>query len=295
MSLLQFLKLLVLAAAWGGSFLFMRIAAPELGPIWLIEVRVLLAGLLLLPVLLKQGLWAEMCSRWRSLVVVGLLNSAIPFSLLAFASLSLPAGMTSILNGTVPFFGVAVAYVWLQEKLTLSRVLGLVVGFSGVVVLVGLRETALTMDVLVAIAAGLVAALLYAIAAPYVRLHLDGVSPLVITTGSLLSAAIVLLPLLPLTVPNAFPSPVSIYSVLGLAILSTSFAYLLYFQLIHEIGPTRSLMVAYLIPLFAILWGAWVLREAVTLSMLLGGGLVLLGTAIANQVLTLTPGRSANR
>ena len=134
---LQIVELLSLAAVWGGSFLFMRIAAPEFGPIWLIEIRVLLAALTLLPLLLKQGLWHELQRHRRALMVVGLLNSALPFSLLAFTSLFLPAGMTAILNGTVPFFGVAVAYVWLREPLTLSRLLGLLLGFVGVVVLVG--------------------------------------------------------------------------------------------------------------------------------------------------------------
>jgi drug/metabolite transporter (DMT)-like permease len=285
---IQFLELLILAAVWGGSFLFMRVAAPELGPIWLVELRMLLAGLMLLPLLLKQGLWSQMRSHWRSLLLVGLLNSAIPFSLLSFTSLFLPAGVTAILNGTVPFFGVAVAYIWLRETLTWNRIAGLIVGFLGVVVLVGLRGTVLTADLLLAISAGLCAALMYAIAAPYVRLHLRQVSPLAISTGSLLGAALCLSPLLPFTQPGQLPSPATLWSLLGLSFLSTAFAYLLYFRLIHEIGSTRALTVAYLIPLFAMFWGALILQESITLSMIVGGGLVLLGTALANQVLDLS-------
>ncbi len=284
---LQIAELFLLAALWGGSFLFMRIAAPELGPIWLIEARVLLSGITLLPLLLYQRLWPQMQSHWRALMVVGLLNSALPFSLLAFTSLSLPAGMTAILNGTVPFFGVAVAYFWLQEHLSLHRVGGLGVGFAGVVVLVGLRPTALTPGFAIAIAAGLCAACLYAIAAPFIRLHLDGVPSLVIATGSQLSAALFLVPLLPFTQPATPPSTPAIAAVLGLAILSTSVAYILYFRLIHAVGSTRALTVAYLIPLFAILWGALILREAITLSMVLGGALVLVGTAVTNGFLKL--------
>ncbi|HEY9888973.1 MAG TPA: DMT family transporter [Candidatus Obscuribacterales bacterium] len=286
---LQLAELLLLAALWGGSFLFMRIAAPELGPIWLIELRVLLSGLALLPLLLRQGLWRQVQGHWRSLWVVGLLNSALPFSLLAFTSLSLPAGTTAILNGTVPFLGVAVAYVWLREPLTLSRVLGLGVGFSGVVVLVGWQATALTAEIWLAIATGLCAALLYAIAAPYIRLYLHGVPSLVIATGSQLSAAVCLLPLLPFTQPATAPSSTALLAVVGLALLSTSLAYILYFRLIHAVGSTRALTVAYLIPLFAILWGAIALQEAITPSMVIGGGLILLGTAIANQVFPRSP------
>lgn len=287
MTPLQVAELLLLAALWGGSFLFMRVAAPELGPIWLIEFRVLLSGLTLLPLLFKQGLLPQIRLYLRPLIVVGLLNSALPFSLLAFTSLSLPAGTTAILNGTVPFFGVAVAYIWLHEKLNASRIVGLLVGFTGVVVLVGLRGTAMTPGIFLAIATGLCAALMYAIAAPFIRLNLHGVPSLVIATGSQLAAAVFLLPLLPFTSPDQAPSQNALLAVIGLALLSTSLAYILYFRLIHNVGSTRALTVAYLIPLFAILWGALILQEAITISMIAGGGLILLGTAIANQVIKL--------
>ncbi|MEM9119140.1 MAG: DMT family transporter [Cyanobacteria bacterium P01_F01_bin.56] len=292
MAPLQIAELFLLAALWGGSFLFMRIAAPELGPIWLIEVRVLLAGLSLLPLLLYQKLGLQLRQHWRSLAIVGLINSALPFSLLAFTSLSLPAGITAILNGTVPFFGVAVAYVWLHEKLTASRIIGLLLGFAGVLVLVGLRGTVLTPEMLLAMVTGLGAAFMYAIAAPLIRQHLQNVPSIVIATGSQLSAAVFLLPLLPLTLPESPPSQRAILAVLALALLSTSLAYILYFRLIQTVGSTRALTVTYLIPLFAIVWGALILKEAITLSMVVGGALILLGTAIANQVIKLPQTKS---
>jgi drug/metabolite transporter (DMT)-like permease len=128
---------------------------------------------------------------------------------------------------------------------------------------------------------------MYAIAAPFIRLNLNGVPSLVIATGSQLSAAVFLLPLLPFTQPQAAPSSDALLAVVGLALLSTSLAYILYFRLIHTVGSTRALTVAYLIPLFAILWGALILNEAITVSMVAGGALILLGTAIANQVIKL--------
>jgi drug/metabolite transporter (DMT)-like permease len=282
----QIAELLLLAALWGGSFLFMRIAAPQLGPIWLIECRVLLAGGILLPLLVRLDLARELRPRWRSLLVVGCLNSALPFSLLAFASVSLPAGMTSILNGTVPIFGIAVAAIWLRERLTITRLLGSLLGFVGVVVLIGWQPIAANTSFFIAVAAGLWAALMYAIAAPYIKQTLVGTPPLVVATGSQLGAALVLLPALPFTVPNSLPSPQVILSVVALAGLSTSLAYMLYFRLINNVGPTRALTVTYLIPVFATLWGALFLQETITLSMMLGGGLVLVGTAIANGVLS---------
>lgn len=283
---LHILELLLLAALWGGSFLFMRIAAPVLGPVWLIECRVLLAGLVLLPVLAKVRLLGEMRRHLMPLLMVGCLNSAIPFLLLAYASVSLPAGFTSILNGTAPLFGTVVAFVWLHEKLSLSRLLGFVLGFIGVAILVGWKTIETIPAILLAIAAALSAALMYAIAAPYIKKNLAGVPSLVVTTGSQLGAALVIAPALPFTVPQQVPSVNVVVSVLALAILSTAFAYILYFRLIQNVGSTKALTVTYLIPLFAMLWGALVLQEAVTASMILGCGLVLVGTAIANDLFT---------
>lgn len=287
MKLSDIAELLLLAALWGGSFLFMRIAAPVLGPIWLIEVRVLLAGLVFLPVLAKLNLLSQLRHHWRSLLVVGCLNSALPFSLLAFATVSLPAGFTSILNGTAPLFGTIVAAVWLKERPTLGRIVGFVLGFVGVVVLVGWRSLAATPAFITAVMAGLSAALMYAIAAPYIKQTLSGVPSLAITAGSQLGAACCLLPLLPFTRPTQGPTLPVMAAILALALFSTALAYILYFRLIQHVGSTKALTVTYLVPIFAMLWGALFLGEAITVSMVVGCSLVLLGTAIANDVLKL--------
>ena len=278
-------ELLLLAALWGGSFLFMRIASPVLGPVWLIEFRVLLAGLALLPLLARLELLREMRRHWIPLFIVGCINSAMPFLLLAFASLSLPAGFTSILNATTPLFGLVVAFVWLKEKLTISRAVGFALGFVGVIILVGWKTFAATPSFFPAVGAGLLAALMYAIAAPYAKQQLAGVPSLVMTAGSQLSAAIFLLPAIPFTVPKTMPTPIIILAVLALAMLSTALAYMLYFRLIGNVGSTKALTVTYLIPIFAIVWGAIALGEPITVSMMLGCGLILLGTAMANNLL----------
>jgi drug/metabolite transporter (DMT)-like permease len=286
MKSLEVAELLLLAALWGGSFLFMRIAAPVLGPIWLIELRVLLAGLALLPILVRLNLWHEVRRNWISLLIVGCINSAIPFALLAFASVSLPAGFTSILNATAPLFGTIVAAVWLKERLTTTRIVGFILGFIGVVILMGWKTIAVTPAFAMAVSAGLLAALMYAIAAPYIRQKLAGVPSLVIATGSQIGAAFLLLPALPFTTPQQAPQIITIISVLALALLSTAFAYILYFRLIQNIGSTKALTVTYLIPLFAMLWGAVFLKEPITPSMIAGCSLILLGTASANGAST---------
>lgn len=286
MKLSDVAELLLLAAVWGGSFLFMRIAAPVVGPVWLIEIRVLFAGLLLLPLAMRLHLLPIIWKHWLPMLVVGGVGSALPFVLLAYASVSLPAGFTSILNATTPLFGTVVAAAWFQEKLTPTSLVGFVLGFVGVVILVGWESGATASGFWFAVGACLLASSMYAIAAPYAKRSLSGVSSIAVTTGSQLGAALFLVPAIPFTVPReAFSVGVSLnvwIAVIALVVLSTAFAYILYFRLIQNIGATRALTVTYLIPVFAIIWGALALGEAITSSMVGGGLLVLMGVAIAN-------------
>lgn len=272
----------MLAALWGGSFLFMRIAAPVLGPVWLIALRVLLAGLVLLPLLVQRRQLAALRDHWRPLLWVGCLNAAAPFTLLAYASLELSAGMTSILNATVPIFAAIIGYAVYSEPFDARRALGVLLGFCGVVVLVGMPGADGSWPV-ASVAAGLVAAVSYVFAANLAKRRLSHVPALVFVTGSQLGAALVLLPLLPFSAPPQVPGWGVIAAVVALAVLSTSLAFLVYFRLIREVGPQRTLTVTYLIPVFAIAWGAIWLDEALTLVMLAGGALTLLGVALANR------------
>ena len=259
----------------------MRIAAPILGPVWLIELRVAIAGLVLLLLLTRLNLVNEIRSHLLPLFILGGLNSAIPFLLFAFAALYLPAGFSAILNATAPLFGTMITCLWLKEKLTWSGLLGLIAGFAGVIVLVGWTNVPITVSFIGATMAGLLAAFMYAIAAFYAKEKLPRVPSMAIATGTQLSAAIMLLPLTPFFLPTAPVSLEVITVVLALALFSTALAYILYFRLISNIGVANALTVAYLIPLFAMFWGATILKEPITLSMLFGCGLILGGTAIA--------------
>ena len=281
MKISDIIELLLLATLWGGSFLFMRIAAPVLGPVWLIEMRVLLAGLTLLPFLIRLNLWNEVRQKLVPLFIVGCINSALPFLLLAFASVFLPAGFTSILNAAAPLFGTLIAGLWLKEKLTLGQFMGLAIGFAGVTILVGWTAIPATSEFIWAVAAGLSGAFLYAVAAPYARRKLAGVNAIAVATGSQLGAALFLLPIAPWFIPNSFPSMRIIAVVVGLGLFSTALAYVIYFHLISSIGASKTLIVTYLIPLFAMFWGALILNEPITSSMILGCALILFGTAIA--------------
>ena len=279
----QAATLIFLAMLWGGSFLFMRIAAPVLGAVWLIEFRVLIAGLVFLPILVYMGQIGEMLRNYKGLFIVGGLNAALPFSLLAFAAIELPAGITSLLNATVPIFSALFAYTVLKERLSWDRVLGIILGFLGVFVLMlWRRHGELPPASLISIGAGLLAAISYVLAANYTKHRLTEMPPLVFVAGSQLSAAILLLPLLPFTVPDQLPNITVTLSVIALAVFSTSLAFALYFMLIKQIGPTQTLTVTYLIPVFAILWGSWFLDEQLTLTMLTGCAMIIIGTALAN-------------
>ena len=275
------LELLLLAAVWGASFLFMRIAAPVLGPVLLIELRVVLAGLTLLLVATRFNLISEIRKNLIPLLVIGCINTAIPFLLFAFAALYLPAGFSSLLNAMTPLFGTLITGLWLREKLTLSQFIGLIVGFAGVTILVGWTELPVTNSFIWAVVAGLSAAFLYAVGASYAQKKLSGVNPITIATGSLLSATICLLPITPWFLPEEFPSMTVIWLTIALGLFSTALAYVMYFRLLSNIGVSKSLTVAYLVPLFAMFWGTLILGEPITQSMVFGCGLILSGTAIA--------------
>lgn len=277
-------ELVLLAALWGASFLFMRLGAHEFGPIALAAVRVGLASVMLIPLLAARGNLADLRTHWKGLLLVGALNSAIPFALFSFAALSITAGLSSIVNATTPLWTAVVAFVWLRQGLTSWRVLGLVIGFAGVAFLAWDKASfkpGADHSGLWAVLACAAATFCYGVAANATKRYLAGVSPLAVATGSQFAAALLLaLPAVWLW-PAAMPSGGAWGAAVALAGLCTALAYILYFRLMSRVGPTNAVSVTFLIPLFAILWGALFLQEAITLQMVAGGAIVLVGIALA--------------
>lgn len=228
------LDLLLLAALWGGSYLFMRIAGPEFGPIALVQMRVSLAAALLLVLLLARGATATLRQRSGHLFVVGVLNSALPFCLLTFGTLSVTGGFAAIVNATTPMWTAIVGWLWLRDRIRPVQAAGLVIGFVGVAVLlwgrVDLRPGSSQWQVTVAVGALLLAAAAYGIAAVYAKKHLAGLPSLTVSAGSQISAAVALLPLALFAWPAQPPSGGAWASVVALAVLCTALAYLLYFR-----------------------------------------------------------------
>lgn len=275
------LDLVLLAALWGGSFLFMRVAAPEFGPIALIELRVGIAALFLLLVLAHRGNISLLRQHAVPMSVVGVINSALPFCLLAYATLSITAGFASILNATTPMWGAVVAWLWLRDRPTAWRAAGLIIGFAGIVALTWGKVSFRGEGSGLAILAGLAATLSYGVAASYTKKHLTGVDTLAVATGSQLGAALVLAPLAFWAWPKHEVSVTAWACVFVMGIASTGIAYILFFRLIANLGPARAITVTFLVPLFAVFWGAMALGETLTGQMLVGGVIVLVGTALS--------------
>lgn len=278
--------LVVLGAIWGASFLFMRVAVPAFGAIPLIAARVGIAAIFLILVLARRGGLHHLYRNAARLTVLGGINSAIPFSLFAYAVLSVTAGFASVLNATTPLFGALVAFVWLRDRPAPMRIAGLVVGFAGVLVLVWGRLSLTGDGGGLAVLAGLTAALLYGIAANYTKKQLGNVDSLVIATGSLVAATVLLFPLAVLYWPETPPSTASWASAALLGVICTGIAYILYFRLLSRVGPSKTLAVTYLIPAFGVLWGHLFLHEPITTSMVVGCAVILTGTTLATGMVS---------
>jgi len=282
------IELTGLAAIWGASFLFMRMGAAEFGPVALAAVRVWGATLFLLPLLALRGQAAVLRAHWKPIFVVGITNSALPFLCFSYAALSITAGLSSIFNASTPLFGALIAWLWLKDKLTPSRTLGLAIGFLGVLWLAwdkaSFKPGASSGW---AVLACLTATLLYGFSGSFTKRFLTGVPPLAVATGSQLSSAVVLAVPALLWWPAAWPSLTAWSAAALLAVGCTGVAYILFFRLIAHIGPANALSVTFLIPVFAVLWGGLFLHEGVTPQMGIGCVVILLGTSLTTGVLKL--------
>ncbi len=275
------LELLLLAAIWGGSFLFLRLCAPVLGALPLIELRVGIAALALLPVLHSRRRREQLRRHWRALAIVGLSNSALPFSLFAAGAEHLGAGYESILNATTPLWAALLGALAFGAAVSRAQVLGLAIGLGGVVLLVAGQADTGPAGSLFTAGFVLLAPLSYGFAAQYARRHLGQVDPVLTAFASQGFAALMLaLPAAALWPATPVPPVIWAY-VLALALLCTAVAYALYFRLLVQVGAAYAASVTFLIPVFGMLWGRLFLHEAITLPMLLGCATILAGTALA--------------
>jgi drug/metabolite transporter (DMT)-like permease len=274
------LELGLLAAIWGASFMFMRVAAKDFGSLALVEMRLALGALVLLPFLLRERA-AFSRQVWPKLALIGAINSAIPFALFAWAAQRAPAGIGAITNAMAVLFTALVGFLFFREKIGARRAVALLVGFGGVVVLASGKTAG--SNVGGAVAAGCSAAFLYGIGAHLVKRHLVGLPPIAVAAATLGSAALLTLPFAIAQWPQQ-PIPVqSWFAAAMLGVLCTGLAYALYYRLIQRIGAGRAVTVTYLVPLFAVAWAWMLLGEPLTLSMGIAGALILGSVALSQK------------
>jgi drug/metabolite transporter (DMT)-like permease len=284
-------EFVLLAAIWGASFLFTRIGSVEVGVLATAGLRVLIATLFLLPILFYRGHSQSLRENWKLVLLVGITNSAIPFVCFSFALQSITVGLSSLLNATVPLFGAVIAWVWLSDRPSGSRMLGLAIGFLGVAMLAwdkaSFKPDASGLSSGWGVLACLFACICYGISASFTKRFLSGLPSLVTSTGSQLGAALTLLPFTIWYWPSQEVSMKAWGAVITLGIVCTGFAYFLFFRLIERAGPAKTLSVTFAIPVFAVLYGVILLGETVTPWMVGCGLVIVMGTTLSTGLLKL--------
>jgi len=270
----------LLGAVWGASFLFMRVAAPEFGAAALVDVRLALGAFVLLPFLWKAR--AQFPLRiWPKLALIGAINSAVPFVLFAWAAQRSPAGVGAICNSMTVLFTALVGVLFFGETISLRRVLALLVGFAGAVVLASGKTEGASIGW--AVAAGTGAAILYGIGINLVRRHVTGLPPAAVAASTLSMSALLLLPFAIWQWPDHAISTKAWGATLALGVICTGFAFVFYYRLIARVGAARAATTTYVVPLFAVLWSWMLLGEAVTGTMLAAGALILGSVAFSQR------------
>lgn len=305
MTFRDMLAMLALAAVWGGSFLFLHVAAPVVGPVGLAAFRVSSAALMLLPIVLLRRDGPQLLAYARPLLICGMLAFGLPFLCLSLAARHLPVGLMSILNATTPMWGAFVGWLWLRERMHLMRSLGLLLGLLGVALLTADKGAIPPgSGSHWAVALMLCATLSYALSVHVARRHLHALSPLTNATGTLCMTVLVMIgpalwlgpqPVPPHTVQHWHEVPGTVWAaLLALGIVCTGLAQIVFFRLIGRIGPNQALTVTFLIPVFGMLWGALFLGERITAWMLLSTVVIALGTWLANRPLPLASAAQAH-
>jgi drug/metabolite transporter (DMT)-like permease len=276
------IELLFLSLLWGGAYLFTRSAVPAFGPAPLVSMRLGIAALILLPIVAWRGGWPQLRAHPRALFMVGVPFTAAPFMLMTWGALHITAGLSAVLNATAPMFAALVAHFVLKERLGAWRAGGLLLGFAGVLILMSSGSVSLkTAEGPLAMLAVLGTAIIWSVGANYTRRKMAGVDAMVTTAGSLAAASLFLAPLAWATWPSTPPSARAWAEMAFLGIASSGLGMWMYFRLLRRIGTVPAMSVTFLSPLVAMVSGALYLGEAITLQMVAGCAVVLLGTAMS--------------
>ena len=273
-------RLVALAAMWGASYLFMRYAVPHLGPVLMIELRVLLAGIALAAFLYATGGAVGWREHWRAILFVGAIGLALPFVLIAQALTAIDASTAAILNALSPLFAAIVAAIWIRDPITPAKAGGIALCLLGTAVLVGWTPAPMTPRELLAAGMSVAATALYGYTIVFTKVRLKGASPMGTAAGTLLMAAAALAPFTPVSRELSSVPPMAWLAVLGLAIVSTTVAFIFYYRLIADVGPVKAITVTLLVPIFGMAWGVVFLGEPLTAGRVAGCAIILAGCSL---------------
>ncbi|MDB4243474.1 DMT family transporter [Gammaproteobacteria bacterium] len=280
MELKNWILLILLGAVWGSAFMFIKISADDFGPILLVNLRLLLAGALFLPFLLRKKYLAYFKSHFSGILILGIFSNAFPFTMFSYASLGATSNMLGILNGTTAFMTMVVAYFWLKESITPKQIFGIILGFLGILVLVNPANGSATLG---ASGFALIGALSYSFSGVYIQKYQLNANKFVLIGWAMLFGGLFLIPLSFFNLPDQMPDNNAIAALLWLGIVSTGIAYLGYIRLIEQIGAVRTSTVTYLLPVFSIIWGSIFLQEKITWIIFGGFIFVMIGMYFANN------------
>ncbi|NOT89164.1 MAG: DMT family transporter [Lysobacter sp.] len=273
------LELGLLGAIWGASFMFMRVAAPEFGAMPLVAIRLGLGAIILLPFLWRERRAFDR-RLWPRLALIGAINSAIPFTLFAWAAQRAPAGVGAITNSMAVLFAALVAFLFYGEKIGARRAVALIAGFAGVIVLASGKVGGASIGL--PVAAGTFAAFLYGVGGNLVKRHLAGLPATAVAAATLSCAALMTAPFAIAQWPQHAVSAKSWGAVATLGVLCTGIAFVMYYRLIARIGASRAATATYLVPLFGVGWAWLLLDEPLTMTMVIAGALIL-GSVVLSQ------------
>jgi drug/metabolite transporter (DMT)-like permease len=289
MTVKQFLLLLIPSALWGSSFIFMHHLSPVFGPILTSTIRIIVGALFLAGLFAIQKYKVYWKRDYKLFMLIGITNSAIPFSLYAYAALYIPSSLSVIINSTSPMFGAVFALLLLKDRLNVTKVVGLLLGTIGVGFVSSDIFAQHSVELYLSIGACVTAALLYGLSGAFVKLYATHIEPKQLTVGSLTFAGMsMMLLVIILALVGQFPQIVSenivldIFLIIAFGILCTSIPYIIYYKLMKEVGPVKALTVTYLMPVFGLLWGM-IFGEVITVLMIIGLVIILVGIYVLSQ------------
>ena len=269
-----------LGALWGSAFMFIKVATPEFGPIALVNARLIIASLIFLPILLRSKYIHLLKPIWRQVLVLAILNNAIPFTLFSYASFGADSNILAILNATTAFNTMIIAYIWIGENVSLKQLFGLLLGFIGIFILVNPQNSETT---LISSMSALLASFFYSYSTVYIQRQSVNANKMVLIGWSIIFSAVIMLPVTMFYLPDSMPSISAIGSAIWLAAISTGLGFLGYVRLIDKIGAVKTSTVAYFLPVFGIIWGAIFLDEIISSTIIMGCLIVLIGIYFANS------------